>query len=202
LAVALPNGKTILHDINITLQPGTNVLIKGVSGSGKSTLLRVLAGIWPYVSGKINMPDSKEIMFIPQKPYLPLGTLRESVLYPGTKKLSDVELAELMRLCHISYLVKELNVEADWSHVLSVGEQQRLAFVRALIYSPKWLFLDEATSALDEATEEAMYRLMAEKLRQTTVVSVGHRSSINKFHKQELYLEKETGNITLKNNCY
>ena len=202
LAVALPNGKTILHDINITLQSGTNVLIKGVSGSGKSTLLRVLAGIWPYVSGKINMPGSKEIMFIPQKPYLPLGTLRESVLYPGTKNLSEAELVELMRLCHISYLVKELNVEADWSHVLSVGEQQRLAFVRALIYSPKWLFLDEATSALDEATEEAMYRLMAERLRQTTVVSVGHRSSINKFHKQELYLEKETGKITLKNNCY
>lgn len=202
LEVALPNGKSILRGINVILQPGTNVLIKGVSGSGKSTLLRVLAGIWPYVKGRITMPRKEEIMFIPQKPYLPLGTLRESVLYPGTTDLSNAELTELLKDCHISYLAKDLNVEADWSHVLSVGEQQRLAFVRALIYSPKWLFLDEATAALDEATEAAMYKLMAERLRETTVVSVGHRSSINKFHALELYLEKSTGEVSLKNNCY
>lgn len=202
LEVSLPNGKSILHNINITLTPGMNVLVKGVSGSGKSTLLRVLAGIWPYVKGKIVMPGQKDIMFIPQKPYLPLGTLREAVLYPGKLDLNNTELAELMKECHIGYLVKELNVEADWSHVLSGGEQQRLAFVRALIYKPKWLFLDEATSALDEATEAAMYRLLADNLCETTIVSVGHRSSINKFHSLKLYLEKNTGEVSLENNCY
>ena len=202
LAVGLPNGVELLKDINVILTSGTNVLIKGVSGSGKSTLLRAVAGIWPYVRGKIIIPVREEIMFIPQKPYLPLGTLRESVLYPGTQTPSDVELGALMNECRISYLLKDLDIVADWSHVLSVGEQQRLAFVRALIYRPKWLFLDEATAALDEETEAAMYTLLADKLPQTTVVSVGHRSSINKFHKVELYLEKSTGGVRIRNNCY
>jgi len=202
LEVGLPNGRVILNDVNVTLNPGTNVLIKGVSGSGKSTLLRAIAGIWPYVKGKIIMPKREEIMFIPQKPYLPLGTLREAVLYPGTQARNNEELAILMDECHISYLIKDLDIIADWAHVLSVGEQQRLAFVRTLIYKPKWLFLDEATAALDEETEAAMYNVVAEKLLQTTVVSVGHRSSVNKFHELEMYLEKSTGKLSMKNNCY
>jgi putative ATP-binding cassette transporter len=202
LEIGLPNDIVILNNINVTLNPGTNVLIKGVSGSGKSTLLRAIAGIWPYTRGKIVMPAREEIMFVPQKPYLPLGTLRESVLYPGTLTRDDAELATLMKECHISYLIKDLDIVADWAHVLSVGEQQRLAFVRTLIYKPKWLFLDEATAALDEETEAAMYNLVADKLPKTTVVSVGHRSSINKFHKLELYLEKSTGEVSIKNNCY
>ena len=202
LEVGLPNGRVILNNVSVTLNPGTNVLIKGLSGSGKSTLLRAIAGIWPYVRGKIILPVRDDIMFIPQKPYLPLGTLREAVLYPGTQSRDNTELAILMNECHIGYIIKDLDIIADWSHVLSVGEQQRLAFVRTLIYKPKWLFLDEATSALDEETEAAMYKLVAKNLPQTTFVSVGHRSSVNKFHGLEMYLEKSTGQLSMKSNCY
>lgn len=191
MQVNLPDGRPLLKDLNFTLKPGSNVLIKGVSGSGKSTLLRAVAGIWPYVEGKIRMPDTGLLMFIPQKPYLPLGTLREALLYPGTKQVEDAELCRLMERCRIGYLQDKLDITADWSHVLSVGEQQRLAFVRAHIQQPLWLFLDEATSALDEETEAEMYRLLAQYLPQATVVSVGHRSTLNKYHSLVLRLDKE-----------
>ena len=197
LQVNLPDGTPLLTDLNFTLRPGANVLIKGVSGSGKSTLLRALAGIWPFVTGRINLPKNEELMFIPQKPYLPLGTLREALLYPGNKPLPDEELYYLLDLCQIGYLRDKLDVNADWSHVLSVGEQQRLAFVRAHIQQPKWLFLDEATSALDEDTEATMYALLAERLQQTTLVSIGHRSTLNKYHELLLYIDKETQSVKL-----
>ncbi len=197
MQVNLPDDTVLLQDINFTLQPGRNVLIKGVSGSGKSTLLRALAGIWPFVTGKINLPKTEELMFIPQKPYIPLGSLREALLYPGKKPLSDEELLYLLDLCQIGYLRDKLDLVADWSHVLSVGEQQRLAFVRAHIQEPKWLFLDEATSALDEDTEAAMYALLAERLRQTTLVSIGHRSTLNKYHELMLVIDKQTKSVRL-----
>lgn len=197
MQVNLPDDTALLQDINFTLQPGRNVLIKGVSGSGKSTLLRALAGIWPFVTGKINLPKTEELMFIPQKPYIPLGSLREALLYPGKKPLSDEELLYLLDLCQIGYLRDKLDLVADWSHVLSVGEQQRLAFVRAHIQEPKWLFLDEATSALDEDTEAAMYALLAERLRQTTLVSIGHRSTLNKYHELMLVIDKQTKSVRL-----
>lgn len=197
MQVNLPDDAVLLQDINFTLQPGRNVLIKGVSGSGKSTLLRALAGIWPFVTGKINLPKTEELMFIPQKPYIPLGSLREALLYPGRKPLSDEELLYLLDLCQIGYLRDKLDLVADWSHVLSVGEQQRLAFVRAHIQEPKWLFLDEATSALDEDTEAAMYALLAERLRQTTLVSIGHRSTLNKYHELMLVIDKQTKSVRL-----
>ena len=197
MQVNLPDDTALLQDISFTLQPGRNVLIKGVSGSGKSTLLRALAGIWPFVTGKINLPKTEELMFIPQKPYIPLGSLREALLYPGKKPLSDEELLYLLDLCQIGYLRDKLDLVADWSHVLSVGEQQRLAFVRAHIQKPKWLFLDEATSALDEDTEAAMYALLAERLTQTTLVSIGHRSTLNKYHELMLVIDKQTKSVRL-----
>ena len=197
MQVNLPDDTVLLQDINFNLQPGRNVLIKGVSGSGKSTLLRALAGIWPFVTGKINLPKTEELMFIPQKPYIPLGSLREALLYPGKKPLSDEELLYLLDLCQIGYLRDKLDLVADWSHVLSVGEQQRLAFVRAHIQEPKWLFLDEATSALDEDTEAAMYALLAERLTQTTLVSIGHRSTLNKYHELMLVIDKQTKSVRL-----
>ena len=197
MQVNLPDDTALLQDISFTLQPGRNVLIKGVSGSGKSTLLRALAGIWPFVTGKINLPKTEELMFIPQKPYIPLGSLREALLYPGKKPLSDEELLYLLDLCQIGYLRDKLDIVADWSNVLSVGEQQRLAFVRAHIQEPKWLFLDEATSALDEDTEAAMYALLAERLTQTTLVSIGHRSTLNKYHELMLVIDKQTKSVRL-----
>lgn len=198
MQVNLPDGTPLLQNICFKLEPGRNVLIKGVSGSGKSTLLRAVAGIWPFVEGKINLPETDELMFIPQKPYLPLGTLREALLYPGTKPVSDEALKRLMETCQIAYLQDKLDMAADWSHVLSVGEQQRLAFVRAHIQQPIWLFLDEATSALDEETEAAMYRLLAERLPRTTVVSVGHRSTLNKYHALVLRIDKQEHSVHLE----
>ena len=198
MQINLPDGTPLLQNLNFILNPGTNVLIKGVSGSGKSTLLRAIAGIWPFVEGKINMPKTEELMFIPQKPYIPLGTLREALLYPGTKPLGDQELKKLMHTCQIGYLEDKLDLVADWSHVLSVGEQQRLAFARAHIQQPLWLFLDEATSALDEETEAHMYGLLAERLKNTTVVSVGHRSTLNQYHSLVLRLDKEARTVHLE----
>lgn len=198
MQVNLPDGSPLLQNICFKLEPGQNVLVKGVSGSGKSTLLRAVAGIWPFVEGKINLPQTNELMFIPQKPYLPLGTLREALLYPGTKPVGDEALKRLMETCQIGYLQDKLDMAADWSHVLSVGEQQRLAFVRAHIQQPIWLFLDEATSALDEETEAAMYLLLAERLPQTTVVSVGHRSTLNKYHALVLRINKQEHSVHLE----
>lgn len=198
MQINLPDGKPLLENISFTLHPGHNVLIKGVSGSGKSTLLRAISGIWPFVNGKIFLPERDKLMFIPQKSYLPLGTLRAALNYPGNKPIDDTELIYLMDLCQIGYLKDKLDLEADWSHVLSVGEQQRLAFVRAHIQQPQWLFLDEATSALDEDTEANMYSLLQERLQQTTVVSVGHRSTLNKYHELVLRLNKSTRQVTLE----
>lgn len=198
MQINLPDGKPLLENISFTLHPGHNVLIKGVSGSGKSTLLRAISGIWPFVDGQIFLPERDKLMFIPQKSYLPLGTLRAALNYPGNKPIDDTELIYLMDLCQIGYLKDKLDLEADWSHVLSVGEQQRLAFVRAHIQQPQWLFLDEATSALDEDTEANMYSLLQERLQQTTVVSVGHRSTLNKYHELVLRLNKSTRQVTLE----
>lgn len=198
MQVDLPDGTPLLKDVTFTLEPGANVLIKGVSGSGKSTLLRAIAGIWPYVEGTIALPEQEKLMFIPQKPYLPLGSLRETLLYPGNKPVSDEVLVALMEQCQIGYLQDKLDIVADWSHVLSVGEQQRLAFVRAHIQEPLWLFLDEATSALDEETEAKMYTLVGERLPATTIVSIGHRSTLNKYHQHILRLDKANKSVVLE----
>lgn len=199
MQVNLPDGTPLLEKITFSLNQGENVLIKGISGSGKSTLLRAIAGIWPFVEGKINLPERDQLMFIPQKPYIPLGALREALLYPGSKHVSDDELRLLLVRCQIGYLQDKLDLTADWSHVLSVGEQQRLAFVRAHIQQPIWLFLDEATSALDEETEAKMYSLLVEFLPMTTVVSVGHRSTLNKYHQKVLRLDKTEKRVYLEN---
>jgi len=200
MQVNLPNGEVLLKPMSFVLKPGANVLVKGKSGCGKSTLLRAVSGIWPYVEGKINLPENNSLMFIPQKPYLPLGSLREALLYPGNKPLENIEIIKLMELCQIGYLAEKLDVVADWSHVLSVGEQQRLAFVRAHVQKPLWLFLDEATSALDEDTEAAMYELLESRLGASTVVSVGHRSTLNKYHQLVLFIDKDKKEVTLSPN--
>lgn len=197
LQVNLPDGTPLLKKISFTLEPGQNVLIRGVSGSGKSTLLRAISGIWPFVEGRISLPDTKDLMFIPQRPYLPLGTLRNALLYPGTKMISDEHLLKLMEQCEIGYLSDKLDVVGDWSHVLSIGEQQRLAFVRAHVKQPLWLFLDEATSALDETTEAKMYMQLGSSLPNTTVVSIGHRSTLNKYHQKALNINRDEKSVNL-----
>ena len=190
LDVALPGGRVLIRDAHFTLNKGTNVLIKGLSGSGKSTLLRAISGIWPYTNGKVIVPPREETMFIPQKPYLPLGSLREVLTYPGARA-DDDKIRLMMERCCIAYLGDKLDEVADWSHVLSVGEQQRVAFARALLIAPEWLFLDEATSALDEETEVVMYNNLQNYLPDTTVISVGHRSTLAVYHRATLLIENQ-----------
>lgn len=176
--------REIISSAACTIRSGEHVILKGPSGSGKSTLLRTLAGFWPYVKGHISMPAPSEMMFIPQKPYIPMGTSAEAASYPLETADEEI-LSPLLMECGLSHLMEKTDTEADWSHILSLGEQQKLAFVRVFLRKPKWVFLDEATSAMDEETEEKMYRLLT-ALPGTTVISIGHRSTLDKWHDRVL----------------
>ena len=179
--------REIISSASCTIKSGEHVILKGPSGSGKSTLLRTLAGFWPYVKGHISMPAPSEMMFIPQKPYIPMGTSAEAASYPLETADEEI-LSPLFVECGLSHLMEKPDTEADWSHILSLGEQQKLAFVRVFLRKPKWVFLDEATSAMDEETEEKMYRLLT-ALPGTTVISIGHRSTLDKWHNRVLRIE-------------
>lgn len=179
--------REIISSASCTIKSGEHVILKGPSGSGKSTLLRTLAGFWPYVKGHISMPAPSEMMFIPQKPYIPMGTSAEAASYPLETADEEI-LSPLLVECGLSHLMEKPDTEADWSHILSLGEQQKLAFVRVFLRKPKWVFLDEATSAMDEETEEKMYRLLT-ALPGTTVISIGHRSTLDKWHDRILRIE-------------
>lgn len=179
--------REIISSASCTIKSGEHVILKGPSGSGKSTLLRTLAGFWPYVKGYISMPAPSEMMFIPQKPYIPMGTSAEAASYPLETADEEI-LSPLLVECGLSHLMEKTDTEADWSHILSLGEQQKLAFVRVFLRKPKWVFLDEATSAMDEETEEKMYRLLT-ALPGTTVISIGHRSTLDKWHNRVLRIE-------------
>lgn len=179
--------REIISSASCSIKSGEHVILKGPSGSGKSTLLRTLAGFWPYVKGHISMPAPSEMMFIPQRPYIPMGTSAEAASYP--LETADKEILSLLLVeCGLSHLMEKPDTEADWSHILSLGEQQKLAFVRVFLRKPKWVFLDEATSAMDEETEEKMYRLLT-ALPGTTVISIGHRSTLDKWHNRVLRIE-------------
>ncbi|WP_051328911.1 ABC transporter ATP-binding protein/permease [Geminicoccus roseus] len=197
--VRLPNGAPLLHGVDLTIPPGSRLVLQGPSGSGKTTLFRVLAGLWPFGSGQIRTPGGAEVLFVPQKPYMPVGSLREALLYPRTTELGDDEaLREALTLCRLEHLTTRLDESANWSMSLSPGEQQRLAFARALLLAPDWLFLDEATSALDPATEERMYRTVIERLPHASIISIAHRPSVTGFHRGRLVIDKEAGTVAEK----
>jgi putative ATP-binding cassette transporter len=190
----LPDGQPLIANVNLSLLRGDTVLLGGASGSGKSTLFRAFAGIWPFGCGEIRGPRDRHVLFLPQKPYLPIGTLREVVSYPmPAGGVDDVTLHEALGAVGLSGLAGRLGEASHWALQLSPGEQQRIAFARALVQKPDWLFLDEATSAVDEATEARLYRLVRERLPGTTVFSVGHRATLRSFHSRQL-LVRANGN--------
>ncbi|MGO8952788.1 MAG: ABC transporter ATP-binding protein/permease [Rhodomicrobium sp.] len=185
--IYLPDGSPLLTNLSFQLPSASRVLVSGPSGIGKSTLLRSLCGIWPYCDGNMSLPAGDRTLFFPQKPYLPLGSLRDAVCYPDASSnhsKSNVKAAFVQ--CGMEAFLGRLEEQANWALQLSPGEQQRLAFARALLLRPSWLFLDEATSALDEDSEAILYALILETLRGCAVISVAHRRSIARFHDRQL----------------
>jgi putative ATP-binding cassette transporter len=192
----LPDGKPLVADISADIKPGERVLVSGPSGSGKSTLFRALAGIWPYGAGKIVIPQLKRLLFLPQRPYVPIGSLRNAVTFPAVPgKFSDAEIAEALTACKLGDYASRLDESHHWDRRLSPGEQQRLALARAFLQRPDWLFLDEATSALDPETEAALYKLLIERLPETSLVSIAHRTNLAAFHRRRLQFKPAPGGM-------
>ena len=182
LDLDLPDGSPLRHDLALAAGPGNALLITGPSGAGKSTLLRALAGLWPFGRGRVRVADG-DALFLPQRPYLPLGTLADALAYPrAAAGLARENLVEALRAVGLPQLAERLDEEGNWAQRLSIGEQQRLAFARVLLARPEIVFLDEATSALDEAAEMSLYRLLRDASWQPTIVSVGHHRTLRRFH--------------------
>lgn len=192
LTVNKPTGEALIKNLNLHLPQGSSLLIKGPSGSGKTTLLRTIAGLWAYSEGTVRCPQH-DVLFLSQKPYLPQGRLIDALFYPQVAP-EDVDLvnaAQIMQQVQLGHLAEKLTQENDWTRVLSLGEQQRLSFARVLMHKPLAAFLDEATASMDEGLEDAMYRLLREELPQTTIISVGHRSTLQTHHQQHLLINPE-----------
>jgi putative ATP-binding cassette transporter len=196
LTLALPGGQELLRDATLVLPHGHSTLITGASGSGKSTLFRALAGIWPFGHGKVRVPAGARVLFLPQKPYIPIGTLRNAVRYPDeNSQASDAEIVAALEAARLGHLAPRLDDVAHWTYTLSGGEQQRLAVARALVFKPDWLFLDEATASLDEPMEAAIYGELKQRLPNTTVVSIGHRPSLRQWHDRQVELKRAPGEV-------
>ncbi len=187
LTVRLPDDRLLIDDLDLRLTPGDALLVAGPSGSGKTTLLRSLADLWPYAEGSVRRPLRDEALFLSQQPYLPLGTLSTALAYPGIH-IDDAQAQAALRQVQLPQLADRLDEDVDWSKRLSPGEQQRLGFARVLLARPRLVFLDEATSALDEDLEQTLYTLLREELPETVIVSVGHRSGLDRFHASRLDL--------------
>jgi putative ATP-binding cassette transporter len=199
LLVTLPDGKPLLTADGFSLRDNERTLVTGPSGAGKSTLFRAVAGIWPFGRGSVNIPANASLMMLPQRPYLPIGSLHDAVVYPGQAASYDAgRVREVLAAVGLPQLAARLEEEAHWNRMLSLGEQQRLGIARALLHAPQFLFLDEATASLDEPSEAALYRLITEKLPDTTVVSIGHRSTLDAFHQRSISLVRDGDRFTLR----
>lgn len=183
LTINTPRDEMLLTNINETFVHGKDYLIKGISGIGKSTFVRAIAGIWPFATGEISYPKAKKVMFLPQQPYMPIGTLSEAIIFPDkTSPKLRAELEEILALCRLDKFIPRLHETARWSEQLSPGEQQRIAFARVLVQKPDWVFMDESTSMLDVASEKHLYKMLKKHLPNCSVVSVGHRPTLDEFH--------------------
>jgi vitamin B12/bleomycin/antimicrobial peptide transport system ATP-binding/permease protein len=192
LELGLPTGRVLVSGINTRIEPGERVLIKGPSGSGKSTLFRAIAGIWPFGTGQVRQPREFHSLFLPQRRYFPIGTLRQVVSYPAAAEtFSDAQLRDALAAAGLAHFADRLDEQQNWAQQLSGGEQQRVAIARALLQKPAWLFLDEATSALDEPSQEHVYELLTEQLKDATIISIAHRSALTDFHGKRWELKPE-----------
>jgi putative ATP-binding cassette transporter len=192
LLVRLPQGTPLVAADDIAIAAGERVLLTGPSGSGKSTLFRAIAGTWPFGGGTVRVPKGAKLMALPQRPYFPIGTLTAAVTYPDEPGTFGAEaLSEVITAVGLPALAGRMTEEAHWNRMLSLGEQQRLGIARAILQVPDYLFLDEATASLDEPAEAALYRLLNARLRRTTIVSIGHRSTLAAFHRRGLVLERD-----------
>ena len=189
LSVKNPLGHTLVENLNITLPQGSSLLIQGKSGAGKTTLLRTIAGLWSYAEGEVICPTNSQL-FLSQKPYVPQGNLMSALTYPNKPdNISHTKAVEILNKVQLGHLAEQLEKEQDWTRILSLGEQQRLAFARLILHKPAVAFLDEATASMDEGLEFAMYQLLKQELPKTTLISVGHRSTLKALHQQQLALQ-------------
>ncbi|MBV9078650.1 MAG: ABC transporter ATP-binding protein/permease, partial [Methylobacteriaceae bacterium] len=195
LCVTQQNGSLMIDGASTVIRRGEKVLVKGESGTGKSTLIRAMAGLWPWGSGRILRPRRADVAFMPQRPYLPLGTLRHALIYPhpDDERTTDERLVEALRRCGLSHLAPRLDDEDQWDSILSGGERQRLAFARLLVRPPDVIIMDEATSALDELSQARLMSLLREDLADATVLSVGHRPGLEEYHDREIHLVRDEG---------
>jgi putative ATP-binding cassette transporter len=192
LTLALPDGRVLLQDASLELAPGERVVVTGPSGSGKSTLFRTIAGIWPFARGRVALPAGARTLFLPQRPYLPLGTLRRALCYPiNAAEVPDAEVREALEAVGLGHLMPRLDEEDAWDRRLSGGEQQRLAFARVLLVKPELLFLDEATASLDPQAERQLYALVRDRLPGTALLSIAHRPAVAEFHDRGLRLAEK-----------
>ncbi len=192
LELSLPTGRVLLSGIDACIARGERVLIKGPSGSGKSTLFRAIAGIWPFGRGQIKLPRQFDVLFLPQRPYFPIGALRHMATYPGAPDaFTDAQVRAALAATGLDHLADRLDEQQNWAQQLSGGEQQRVAIARALLHKPLWLFLDEATSALDEPNQAQVYQLLTERLKESTIISIAHRSALADFHDRVLELKAD-----------
>jgi putative ATP-binding cassette transporter len=192
LRLALPDGKPLATVGSRRIEPGDRLLVRGPSGAGKSTLMRALAGLWPFGEGTIEMPVNARVMFVPQKSYLPIGTLKAALTYPSqTSAFTDEQCRDVLRTCRLGDYVDRLDQSAHWERTLSPGEQQRFAAARVLLQQPDFLFLDEATSALDAENETAIYSALNNGLAKAAIVSVAHRESVQMLHDDVIELMRE-----------
>jgi putative ATP-binding cassette transporter len=191
LSIAMSDGSIIIEDATAEVTPGERVLIMGASGSGKSTLFRAIAGLWPWGTGTIRIPSGEKIMFLPQRPYLPLGTLRAAISYPAPPgTFDDATITDALARCGLSDFAGALDRDDRWDKTMSHGQQQRIAFARLVLHRPRWVFMDEATSALDEDSQSEMLSLFDRELEGTSVLSIGHRPGLEVFHTRTLHLRK------------
>jgi vitamin B12/bleomycin/antimicrobial peptide transport system ATP-binding/permease protein len=187
LNVRLPNGEPLVNAEHLVLSPGERVLVTGPSGAGKSTLFRAIAGIWPFGSGRVTVPENAGVLLLPQRPYFPVATLAAAVSYPARAgTFDDARLAEAIAAVGLPEWSPRLGEEAHWNRMLSMGEQQRLGVARALLQAPDYLLLDEATASLDEPAEAMLYKLLQDRLKATTIISIGHRSTLGAFHRRRV----------------